>query len=128
MTRGVVLLAGLAVFAVGGAGYVAFRWGGFDGFSPGIAASALLMLIVLVWTGSYLFRVVSGQMTYMEQRRRYRAAYDAANDAELQARFAALSPEEQQRLLAEVGQLDPVIASDQVAETPSQAAPEAPNP
>lgn len=104
MTRGSVLLAGFAVFALGGIGYVAFRMGGFDGFTPGIAASALLMLIVLVWTGSYLFRVVSGRMTYMEQRRRYRAAYDAATDAELQARFEALSPEEQRRLLAEVGQ------------------------
>lgn len=107
MTRGSVLLAGLAVFGLGGIGYIAFRMGGFDGFTPGIAASALLMLIVLVWTGSYLFRVVSGRMTYMEQRRRYRAAYDAATDAELQARFESLSPEEQGRLLAEVGQMEP---------------------
>lgn len=105
MTRGSVLLAGLAVFLLGGVGYGAFRWGGFEGFSPGIAASALLMVVVLLWTGSYLFRVVSGRMTYMEQRRRYRAAYDAATEAEVQARFEALSPEEQQRLLAEVGQL-----------------------
>ncbi|MFM7314775.1 MAG: DUF3007 family protein [Cyanobium sp.] len=104
MTRGAVLLAGLAVFGLGGAGYLTFRWGGYEGFSPGIAASALLMVVVLVWTASYLLRVVSGRMTYMEQRRRYRAGYDAATDAELQARFEALSPEEQQRLLTEVGQ------------------------
>ena len=116
MTRGSVLLAGFAVFALGGIGYVAFRMGGFDGFTPGIAASALLMLIVLVWTGSYLFRVVSGRMTYMEQRRRYRAAYDAATDAELQARFEALSPEEQRRLLAEVGQPE---AAAEAPESPS---------
>lgn len=116
MTRGSVLLAGFAVFALGGIGYVAFRMGGFDGFTPGIAASALLMLIVLVWTGSYLFRVVSGRMTYMEQRRRYRAAYDAATDAELQARFEALSPEEQRRLLAEVGQPE---AAAEASESPS---------
>ncbi len=128
MTRGAVLLAGLAVFGLGGGGYLLFQWGGFDGFSPGIAASALLMVIVLVWTGSYLFRVVSGRMTYMEQRRRYRAAYDAATDAELQARFEALSPEEQRRLLAEVGQLE---AEDGAAEDPLPApppGPEAPTP
>ncbi len=118
MTRGSVLLAGLAVFGLGGVGYLAFRFSGFDDFTPGIAASALLMLVVLVWTGSYLFRVVSGRMTYMEQRRRYRAAYDAATDAELQARFEALSPEEQRRLLAEVGQLE---ASAIEAETGPQA-------
>jgi hypothetical protein len=44
-------------------------------------------------------------MTYMEQRRRYRATYDAQTDAELLARFDALNPEEQARLLKEVGQL-----------------------
>jgi hypothetical protein len=42
----------------------------------------------------------------MEQRRRYRAGYDQLTDEQLQAKFAALSPEEQARLLAEVGQLD----------------------
>lgn len=128
MTRGAVLLAGLAVFVLGGAGYLAFQWGGFEGFSPGIAASALLMLVVLGWTGSYLFRVVSGRMTYMEQRRRYRAGYDAATDAELQARFEALSPEEQQRLLAEVGQLEPAASEADLASPPTAANPESPTP
>ena len=106
MTRGAVLLAGLAVFALGGGGYLAFRLGGLDGFSPGIAASALLMVVVVGWTSSYLLRVVTGRMTYMEQRRQYRAGYDAVTDAELQKRFESLSPEEQRRLLAEVGQLE----------------------
>jgi hypothetical protein len=44
-------------------------------------------------------------MTYMEQRRRYRSAYDAATDEELQKRFDALSPEEQEKLLRDLGQL-----------------------
>jgi hypothetical protein len=48
--------------------------------------------------------VVSGNMTYMEQRRRYRSAYDAATEAELQKRFDALSPAEQEALLREIGQ------------------------
>ena len=43
-------------------------------------------------------------MTYMEQRRRYRSAYDSATDEELQQRFEALSPEEQEQLLQELGQ------------------------
>ncbi|MFM7086394.1 MAG: DUF3007 family protein [Cyanobium sp.] len=104
-TRGTVLLVGGAVLLLGAGGYGAFRLGGFGGFTPGIAASALLMVVVVGWTASYLLRVVTGRMTYMEQRRRYRAGYDAATDAELQARFEALSPEEQERLLQEVGQL-----------------------
>jgi hypothetical protein len=41
----------------------------------------------------------------MEQRRRYRSAYDSATDEELQKRFDALPPEEQEKLLKELGQL-----------------------
>lgn len=105
LTRGGALLAGAAVFAIGGLGYWAFQAAGFEGFSAGIAAQALLVGIVLVWTGSYLFRVVTGNMTYMQQRRRYRSTYDAATDDELQKRFDALSPDEQEKLLRELGQL-----------------------
>ena len=104
ITRGKALLAGLAIFGIGGLGYWGFQAAGFEGFSAGIAAQALLVLIVLVWTGSYLFRVVTGNMTYMEQRRRYRSGYDAATDEELQKRFDALSPEEQEKLLQELAQ------------------------
>ena len=105
ITRGGALLAGGAVFAIGGLGYWLFQAAGLEGFSAGIAAQALLVAIVLVWTGSYLFRVISGNMTYMEQRRRYRSAYDAATEDELQKRFDALSPAEQEQLLRELGQL-----------------------
>ena len=68
MTRGKVLLIGLAVLLLGGLGQVGFQAAGFEGFSAGIAAEALLVVIVVVWTSSYLFRVVTGQMTYMNQR------------------------------------------------------------
>lgn len=104
ITRGKALLAGLAIFGIGGIGYWGFQAAGFEGFSAGIAAQALLVVIVLVWTGSYLFRVVTGNMTYMEQRRRYRSDYDAATDEELQKRFDALSPEEQEKLMRELAQ------------------------
>ncbi len=114
MTRGQSLLLGLGVFGLGGLGYALFLLSGLEGFSAGIAAEALLVLVVFGWTGSYLFRVVTGRMTYMEQRRRYRDAYDAATDAELQKRFEALSPEDQEALLREVGQLpaDPAGPAD----------------
>lgn len=102
MTRGRAIVLGLLVLGLGAGGWAAFRASGLEGFSPGIAASALLMVVVVGWTSSYLLRVVSGRMTYMEQRRQYRAAYDALTDEELQRRFDALSPEEQQRLLQEI--------------------------
>ncbi|MFZ9621318.1 MAG: DUF3007 family protein, partial [Prochlorococcaceae cyanobacterium] len=52
MTKGQALLIGLAVLGLGAAGYGVFASTGFEGFSAGIAASAVLMLVVLVWTGS----------------------------------------------------------------------------
>jgi hypothetical protein len=101
ITKGQALLIGLGVLGLGAAGYTVFRLTGFEGFSAGIAASAVLMLVVLGWTGTYLFRAVTGGMTYMQQRRTYRQAYDAYTDAELMRRFEALSPEEQAKLLAD---------------------------
>ena len=58
---------------------------------------------MVVWTSSYLFRVVTGQMTYMDQRRRYREVYDKQEAEALQARFDALPEEEQQALLRKIG-------------------------
>ena len=52
MTRGRVLLIGLAVLALGGVGLLGFRAAGLEGFSAGIAAQALLVMIVIIWTGS----------------------------------------------------------------------------
>ena len=63
----------------------------------------MLVLIVVIWTSSYLFRVVTGQMTYMQQRRRYREVYDEQEIQDLDARFEALSPDEQQALLRKIG-------------------------
>ena len=103
MTRGKVLLIGLAVLLLGGVGYVGFDAAGLEGFSAGIAAQAVLVLIVVIWTSSYLFRVVTGQMTYMQQRRRSREVYDEQEIQDLDARFEALSPDEQQALLRKIG-------------------------
>ena len=100
MTRAGVLKLGLGLLLSGGVGFWLFKAAGFEGFSAGIAAEAVLVVIVVGWTGSYLFRVVTGQMTYMQQRRRYRKEYDQLTTDQLQARFDALTPDEQQALLA----------------------------
>ena len=77
---------------------------GLEGFSAGIAAEALLVVVVVVWTSSYLFRVVTGRMTYMQQRKRYRSEYDQLTAQQLQERFDALSPEEQEALMASIAE------------------------
>jgi hypothetical protein len=105
MTKGQSLLAGVAVLGLGGAGYGLLTLGGFEAQSAGVVASALLMVLVLGWTATYLLRAVTGNMTYMQQRRTYREAYDAFTSEQLERRFASLSPEEQERLLRETGQI-----------------------
>jgi len=118
MTNGKALLLALAVLGLGGAGYGLFQLVGFGDFSAGIASASLLMALVLAWTASYLFRVVSGEMTFIQQRRQYRQAYDAFTTEALQRKFDALSPEEQERLLRESGQL-PTPAPAAVSAGPS---------
>jgi hypothetical protein len=104
VTKGQSLLLGLAVLGLGALGYGLFQASGVEGFSAGIAASSLLMVLVLGWTASYLLRAVTGNMTYMQQRRSYRSAYDAHTTEVLQRKFDALSPEEQQQLLDQVAE------------------------
>ena len=104
MTRAGVLKLGLGLLATGGLGYWLFEALGLEGFSAGIADEALLVVVVVVWTSSYLFRVVTGRMTYMQQRKRYRSEYDQLTAQQLQERFDALSPEEQEALMASIAE------------------------
>ncbi len=102
MTRINVIQIGLGVLLLGALGFGVFRLIGLDGTSSGIAAEAILILVVLAWTGSYLLRVFTGKMTFMEQRKRYRNAYEKITNAELQASFDSMTEEEQIRLIEEL--------------------------
>ena len=102
MTRANVLQLGLALIFLGALGYGFFRLIGFEGTSAGIAAEAILFLIVFGWTGSYLFRVFTGKMTFVEQRKRYIDAYEKLKTTELQSQFEAMSEEEQIRLIKDL--------------------------
>ena len=102
MTRANVLQIGIAVLLIGPFGYAFFRSIGFEGASAGIAAEAILIFIVFGWTGTYLFRVITGKMTFTEQRKRYRDAYEKITTAELQSQFDLMSEEEQIRLMKEI--------------------------
>ncbi len=102
MTRAKVIQIGLIVFLLGGIIYALFRSFGLEDLSAGIASEAILILVVLVWTGSYLFRVVNGQMTFNKQRERYRDAYDQIMEDKLKEKFDELSEEEQMNLIKEI--------------------------
>ncbi len=102
MTRARVIQLGLIVLLLGGSGYLGFRVFGFDELSAGIAAQVLLVLLICIWVGSYFSRVFTGNMTFNEQRKRYRDAYDQKLDERLQKEFNSMSEEDKIRLLKEL--------------------------
>ena len=102
MTRAKVFLIGLIVFALGGVGYEIFQMIGLESISAGIAAQTLLILIVFAWTASYLFRVFTGNMTFMEQRKRYRKAYEKLTDEKIREKFESMTEEEKMELIRTV--------------------------
>ena len=102
LTRAKVLQLGVLVLVLGALGFGLFRLIGLDQASAGIAAEAILVLGVFVWTGSYIFRVVTGNMTFMEQRKRYRKAYEDQAISKLQSEFNSMSEEDQIKLMKEL--------------------------
>ena len=104
MTRAKVFQIGFIVLVLGGLGYEVFQILGFESISAGIATQSILILIILAWTASYLFRVFSGNMTFMEQRKRYREAYEKLTDKKIKEKFDAMTEEEKIQLLKSVEQ------------------------
>ena len=102
MTRAKVFQIGLIVFVLGGLGYEVFQLLGLESISAGIATQAILILIIFAWTASYLLRVFSGNMTFMEQRKRYREAYEKLTDDKIREKFEAMTDEEKNELLKTV--------------------------
>ena len=102
MTRAQVFQIGLIVFVLGGLGFEVFQLLGFESISAGIAAQTILILIIFGWTASYLFRVFSGNMTFMEQRKRYREAYEKLTDEKIREKFETMTDEEKIELLKAV--------------------------
>ena len=102
MTRAKVFQIGLMVFVLGGLGYEVFHLLGFESISAGIATQSILILIIFAWTASYLFRVFSGNMTFMEQRKRYREEYEKLTDKRIQEKFDSMSEAERIQLIKDV--------------------------
>lgn len=97
MRRIDVILIGLGVFAAGGIVYVALTRLGLADLDAGIWTQAILTVGLLGWLVTYLFRAVTQNMTYNQQLRDY-------EDAVLQRRLDAMTPEELAALQAELEQ------------------------
>ena len=75
---------------------------GIDNFTATTLSSCILIFIVITWVTSYVYRVVNGKMTFMEQRKRYRKKYEKTLNDKLEIKFNSLSKEEQEKLMKEL--------------------------
>ena len=102
MTKGKVIQIGIFVSLIGLISYELVPRLGIDNFTPNTISSCILILIVITWVTSYVYRVLNGKMTFMEQRKRYRKEYEKVVNDKLETKFNALSKEEQQKLMEDL--------------------------
>lgn len=88
---------GIGVFAAGGLVYVVLQIAGLDTIQAGIWTQAVLVGGIICWLLTYLFRVGTKNMTYNQQLRDY-------EEAVLQKRLEAMTPEELAQLKTEIEQ------------------------
>lgn len=87
----------LGIFAAGGAVYLILQLVGLDSINAGIWSQLLLVGGLVGWVFTYLFRVVTQNMTFNQQVKDYEDAY-------LQKRLDEMTPEELAKLQEEVEQ------------------------
>ena len=102
MTKGKVIQIGLFISLTGLISYKFAPQIGIDNFTATTLSSCILILIVITWVTSYVYRVVNGKMTFMEQRKRYRKEYEKVVNDKLESKFNSLSKEEQQKLMEDL--------------------------
>ena len=102
MTKLKVLQLGVLLSIIGFFSYKFVPYFGLSEISTSSISNLILITIVLVWVSSYLLRVINGNMTFMEQRKRYRQVYEKKFAEKLEKKFESLSNDEQKRLLEEL--------------------------
>lgn len=85
------------IFVGGGIIYLILDNAGLSGISAGIWTQTLLVAGLVGWCITYLFRVVTKNMTYNQQLKDY-------EEAVLQKRLEEMSPEELAKLQTEIEQ------------------------
>jgi len=95
MRRIDVILISLLLLPAGWGVYWLFQVVGLDSIDAGLWSQSVLVFGLLLWIGSYLFRVSTGKMTYNKQRQIY-------EEAVLQDRLEKMSPEELAKLQLEI--------------------------
>jgi hypothetical protein len=102
LTKGKVIEIGLFISLTGLISYKFAPQIGIDNLTATTLSSCILILIVITWVTSYVYRVINGKMTFMEQRKRYRKEYEKVVNDKLETKFNSLSKEEQQKLMEDL--------------------------
>ena len=102
MTKGKVVQIGLLISLLGILSYKLAPQFGIDNFTASTISNFILIVIVITWVSSYVFRVVNGKMTFMEQRKRYRKEYEKIVNDKLENKFNSLSKEEQEKIMEDL--------------------------
>ncbi len=102
MTKGKVLQIGFLLSLMAFFSLKVLPLTGYSDLTISSISNLLLIIIVFLWVLSYIFRVINGKMTFMEQRKRYRTKYEKVIDKKLQNKFNSLSEEDQEKLLKEI--------------------------
>ena len=102
MTKGKVIQIGFLISVLGILSYKFLPQLGIDNFTANSISSLILISIVIIWVGSYIYRVVNGKMTFMEQRKRYRKEYERIVNDKLKSKFNSLSKAEQVKLMQDL--------------------------
>ena len=95
MRRVDVLTLGVGVFLGGGIIYLILQQLGIESVNAGIWTQGILVLGLVVWSLTYLFRVLGQNTTYHQQRQDY-------EEAMLTKRLEEMTPEELAKLQAEI--------------------------
>lgn len=95
MRRIDIIYVGLGIFLAGGLAFLLLELVGLDSQQAGIWSQALLVFGLIGWLLTYLFRAGTKQMTYNQQLKDY-------EDAVLQKRLEEMTPEELEKLQAEI--------------------------
>lgn len=97
MRRIDVIGIGIGVFAAGGIAYLMLVGLGLNTQNAGLWSQVMLVVGLLGWVSTYLFRVFTKNMTYHQQRRDY-------EEAAFQKRWEEMTPEQRAELQAQVEQ------------------------
>jgi hypothetical protein len=95
MRRIDAILITLGVFGAGGLAYLLLKVAGLEGVQAGIWSQVALVLGLLGWVSTYIYRAMNQKMSYVQQLKDY-------EEAVIQKRYEEMTPEQLAELQAEI--------------------------